>query len=139
MHEVKSDGYRVQAHKEGLNVRLYRRNGHDFTDRFPSRQRESCLQALIEAAPALQLRVTGLAILNSKRPMLTTSVAADSTRADFASASAARSSASSSLVIGMLRLRLDPPTATTARTLFVSHVIHREAPGAYLRRERPDQ
>jgi len=36
VHEVKFDGYRVQAHKIGSRVVLYSRNGHDFTDRFPS-------------------------------------------------------------------------------------------------------
>jgi len=36
VHELKFDGYRVQAHKLGSNVRLYSRNGHDFTERFPS-------------------------------------------------------------------------------------------------------
>ena len=35
VHEVKFDGYRVQAHKVGTRVVLYSRNGHDFTDRFP--------------------------------------------------------------------------------------------------------
>jgi bifunctional non-homologous end joining protein LigD len=36
MHEVKFDGYRVQAHKLGSRVVLFSRNGHDFTERFPS-------------------------------------------------------------------------------------------------------
>jgi bifunctional non-homologous end joining protein LigD len=36
VHEVKFDGYRVQAHKVGSRVVMYSRNGHDFTDRFPS-------------------------------------------------------------------------------------------------------
>ena len=36
VHEVKFDGYRVQAHKLGSKVVLYSRNGHDFTARFPS-------------------------------------------------------------------------------------------------------
>ena len=36
MREVKFDGYRVQAHKVGSRVMLFSRNGHDFTDRFPS-------------------------------------------------------------------------------------------------------
>lgn len=34
LHEVKFDGYRVQAHKSGKDVVLYSRNGHRFTDRF---------------------------------------------------------------------------------------------------------
>jgi bifunctional non-homologous end joining protein LigD len=36
VHEVKFDGYRVQAHKAGSRVVLFSRYGHDFTDRFPS-------------------------------------------------------------------------------------------------------
>jgi bifunctional non-homologous end joining protein LigD len=30
-HEVKFDGYRVQAHKVDSRVVIYSRNGHDFT------------------------------------------------------------------------------------------------------------
>jgi bifunctional non-homologous end joining protein LigD len=36
VHEVKFDGYRVQAHKAGSRVVLFSRNGHDFTGRFAS-------------------------------------------------------------------------------------------------------
>src|SRR5262249_16471823 len=36
LYEVKCDGYRVQAHKMGSRVIIYSRNGHDFTERFPS-------------------------------------------------------------------------------------------------------
>jgi len=36
VHEVKFDGYRVQAHKLGSRVVVLCRNGHDFTERFPS-------------------------------------------------------------------------------------------------------
>jgi len=36
LHEVKFDGYRVQAHKVGSRVVIYSRYGHDFSDRFPS-------------------------------------------------------------------------------------------------------
>ena len=35
MHEVKFDGYPVQAHKAGSRAVLLSRNGHDFTERFP--------------------------------------------------------------------------------------------------------
>jgi len=34
LHEVKFDGYRVQAHKAGRDVEIFSRNGHDFTARF---------------------------------------------------------------------------------------------------------
>jgi bifunctional non-homologous end joining protein LigD len=36
VHEVKFDGYRIQAQKLGSRVVIYSRNGHDFTERFPS-------------------------------------------------------------------------------------------------------
>jgi bifunctional non-homologous end joining protein LigD len=36
VHEVKFDGYRGQVHKVGPHVVLFSRNGHDFTERFPS-------------------------------------------------------------------------------------------------------
>ena len=35
LHEIKFDGFRVQLHKSGRDVRVYSRNGKDFTDRFP--------------------------------------------------------------------------------------------------------
>ena len=34
LHEVKFDGFRVQLHKCGRDVRVFSRNGKDFTDRF---------------------------------------------------------------------------------------------------------
>jgi bifunctional non-homologous end joining protein LigD len=33
-HEIKHDGFRIIARKEGDRVRLYTRNGRDFTHRF---------------------------------------------------------------------------------------------------------
>jgi bifunctional non-homologous end joining protein LigD len=36
VHELKFDGYRVQAHKVGSRVIVFSRSGHDFTERFPS-------------------------------------------------------------------------------------------------------
>jgi ATP-dependent DNA ligase len=35
LHEIKHDGFRVIARKEGAQVRLYSRPGNDFTRRFP--------------------------------------------------------------------------------------------------------
>jgi bifunctional non-homologous end joining protein LigD len=35
LHEVKHDGFRIMARRDGLGVRLYSRNGYDFADRFP--------------------------------------------------------------------------------------------------------
>jgi bifunctional non-homologous end joining protein LigD len=34
LHEIKFDGYRLQAHVAGKAVRLFTRNGHDWTDKF---------------------------------------------------------------------------------------------------------
>ena len=35
LHEIKHDGFRILAHREGASVRLITRNGHDFAGRFP--------------------------------------------------------------------------------------------------------
>ena len=51
IHEIKHDGYRLIVRREGKRVRLFTRDGHDWTVRFP----------LIVAA-ALQLRKTSFVI-----------------------------------------------------------------------------
>jgi bifunctional non-homologous end joining protein LigD len=35
IHEIKHDGFRILAHRNGDRVRLFTRNGYDFTGRFP--------------------------------------------------------------------------------------------------------
>ena len=35
LHEIKHDGYRLIIQREGKRVRLFTRNGHDWTDRYP--------------------------------------------------------------------------------------------------------
>jgi bifunctional non-homologous end joining protein LigD len=35
IHEIKHDGFRIIARKDGARVRLYSRPGDDLTDRFP--------------------------------------------------------------------------------------------------------
>lgn len=35
LHEIKHDGYRMIVQKDGNKVRLFSRNGNDFTDRYP--------------------------------------------------------------------------------------------------------
>src|ERR1700753_572610 len=35
IHEIKHDGFRIIARKEGDKVRLFTRNGYDFTERYP--------------------------------------------------------------------------------------------------------
>jgi bifunctional non-homologous end joining protein LigD len=35
LQEIKHDGYRLIVQREGKRVRLFTRNGHDWTDRYP--------------------------------------------------------------------------------------------------------
>ena len=35
IHEIKHDGYRLIVQRDGKRVRLWTRNGHDWSDRFP--------------------------------------------------------------------------------------------------------
>jgi bifunctional non-homologous end joining protein LigD len=35
LHEIKHDGYRLIVHRDGARVRLFTRNGHDWTKRYP--------------------------------------------------------------------------------------------------------
>jgi bifunctional non-homologous end joining protein LigD len=35
IHEIKHDGYRLTVQRDGQRVRLFTRNGHDWTDRYP--------------------------------------------------------------------------------------------------------
>jgi bifunctional non-homologous end joining protein LigD len=35
IYEIKHDGFRIMARRDGAGVRLFTRNGHDFTTRFP--------------------------------------------------------------------------------------------------------
>jgi bifunctional non-homologous end joining protein LigD len=35
LHEIKYDGYRIRMERSGDRVRLFSRNGHDWTDRYP--------------------------------------------------------------------------------------------------------
>ena len=35
IHEIKHDGYRITVHRVDKRVRLFTRNGHDWTDRYP--------------------------------------------------------------------------------------------------------
>jgi ATP dependent DNA ligase domain len=35
IHEIKHDGYRLIVHREGKRVRLFTRNGYDWSDRYP--------------------------------------------------------------------------------------------------------
>jgi bifunctional non-homologous end joining protein LigD len=35
LHEIKHDGYRLIVQRDGARVRLFTRNGHDWTGRYP--------------------------------------------------------------------------------------------------------
>jgi bifunctional non-homologous end joining protein LigD len=58
VHEVKFDGYRVQAHKVGSRVVLFSRNGHDFTERFAS------IAKLLRELPAKTAVLDGEIVVN---------------------------------------------------------------------------
>ena len=36
LHEIKHDGYRLMARRDGARVRCFTRNGYDWADRFPA-------------------------------------------------------------------------------------------------------
>jgi bifunctional non-homologous end joining protein LigD len=57
LHEIKHDGFRIMARRGGNGVRLFSRNGHDFTSRFP------LLAAAAMALPAHSFRIDGEAIV----------------------------------------------------------------------------
>jgi bifunctional non-homologous end joining protein LigD len=45
VHEIKHDGYRLMVRRDGLRVRCFTRNGHDWADRFP---------AIVDAAHSIE-------------------------------------------------------------------------------------
>ena len=57
IHEIKHDGFRIMARRGGAGVRLFSRNGHDFTSRFP------LLAAAVAALPAHSFLIDGEAIV----------------------------------------------------------------------------
>jgi len=58
IHEIKHDGYRSQVVIEQRKVRVFTRNGHDWTDRYPSIARAAadlpCLSAIIDGEAIVQ-------------------------------------------------------------------------------------
>jgi bifunctional non-homologous end joining protein LigD len=71
IHEVKFDGYRIQAHVANDDVTLYSKNGHHFTDRFPTiayALRDLPAKAAVIDAELVPLRlVLGPALLQAIR------------------------------------------------------------------------
>jgi ATP-dependent DNA ligase len=57
IHEIKHDGFRIMARRGGAGVRLFSRNGHDFTSRF------HLLAAAVTALPAHSFLIDGEAIV----------------------------------------------------------------------------
>jgi bifunctional non-homologous end joining protein LigD len=61
LHEIKHDGFRIMARRDGNGVRLYTRNGYDFAARFPQ---------IVEAVSQLKVRscfIDGEAIVVDQR------------------------------------------------------------------------
>jgi bifunctional non-homologous end joining protein LigD len=58
IHEIKHDGFRILARRQGRAVRLVTRNGHDIADRFP------LAAAAIEVLPVRSCVVDGEAIVS---------------------------------------------------------------------------
>ncbi len=61
IHEIKHDGFRIFAQRDGKRVRLLTRNGNDFSDRFP---------LILEAVRALPVRsciIDGEAIVTNDK------------------------------------------------------------------------
>src|SRR6516165_2009463 len=57
IHEIKHDGFRIMARRDGSRVRLISRNGHDLTYRFPP------VAAAIAALPVRSCLIDGAAIV----------------------------------------------------------------------------
>ena len=57
LHEIKHDGFRIMARRDGAGVQLITRNGHDFTRRFP------LAAAAVQALPGRSFLIDGEAIV----------------------------------------------------------------------------
>ena len=61
LHEIKHDGFRIMARRDSAGVRLFTRNGHDFTTRFP------LAAAAVAALPGRSFLIDGEAICTDER------------------------------------------------------------------------
>ena len=61
IHEIKHDGFRIMARRDGAGVRLITRHGSDFTARFP------LAAAAVAALPAHSLLIDGEAIVTNDK------------------------------------------------------------------------
>jgi bifunctional non-homologous end joining protein LigD len=60
IHEIKHDGFRILARRDKDRVRLYTRNGYDFTARFPK------IAATVETLPVRSCMLDGEAIVDDE-------------------------------------------------------------------------
>src|SRR6476646_7950501 len=71
LHEIKHDGYRLILQRDGRRVRLWTRNGHDWSERFPllteaaRRNRNSCF---VIDGEAVLLGADGISDFNGLTP-----------------------------------------------------------------------
>ena len=61
IHEIKHDGFRILARRDAKGVRLFTRNGYDFTTRFPK------IVDAVESLPVRSCVVDGEAIVVDER------------------------------------------------------------------------
>jgi bifunctional non-homologous end joining protein LigD len=59
LHEIKHDGFRIMARRDGAGIRLITRHGNDFTNRFP------IIVAAVTALPARSFLIDGEAIVTN--------------------------------------------------------------------------
>jgi bifunctional non-homologous end joining protein LigD len=68
LHEIKHDGYRMILQREGKRVRLWTRNGHDWSRRYPRNRGSRAAppaRHLRRARKAVLLGVDGIADFNA--------------------------------------------------------------------------
>jgi bifunctional non-homologous end joining protein LigD len=61
IHEIKHDGFRILARRDAKRVRLFSRNGYDFTARYPK------IVAAVESLPVKSCLIDGGAIVVDER------------------------------------------------------------------------
>jgi bifunctional non-homologous end joining protein LigD len=59
LHEIKHDGFRIMARRDGAGIRLITRHGNDFTNRFP------IIIAAVTALPARSFLIDGEAVVTN--------------------------------------------------------------------------
>ena len=70
IHEIKHDGFRILARRDGNSVRLYTRNGYNFADRFPrivEAVKSLSVQSCFIDGEAIVVDANGLAVFDLLR------------------------------------------------------------------------